>query len=145
MAVSWVNKKGEEGTIKDNKSFCQTEHPNFGIYTWISQSAVTNQCCGPNSNFVSMASSSAWTTKQNKKFENALAIYDRETPDLAVGGKTVEEVKRHYEMLVDDLKQIEEGHVPLPNYRNVAATGGSSIRGYSYMEEEQRKKALSLR
>lgn len=58
-----------------------------------------------------------------------------------MGGKTVEEVKRHYEMLVDDLKQIEEGHVPLPNYRNVAATGGSSIRGYSYMEEEQRLKS----
>lgn len=94
-----------------------------------------------------MASSSAWTTKQNKKFENALAIYDRETPDLwknlvrAVGGKTVEEVKRHYEMLVDDLKQIEEGHVPLPNYRNAAATGGGSIRGYSYMDEEQRLKS----
>ncbi|KAL5126892.1 Protein RADIALIS-like 1 [Glycine soja] len=90
-----------------------------------------------------MASSSAWTTKQNKKFENALAIYDRDTPDRwqnlarAVGGKTVEEVKRHYEMLVDDLKQIEEGHVPLPNYRNAAATGGGSIRGYSYMDEEQ--------
>jgi len=29
------------------------------------------------------------------------------------GRKTVEEVKRHYEMLVDDLKQIEEGCVPL--------------------------------
>ncbi|KOM49165.1 hypothetical protein LR48_Vigan07g286900 [Vigna angularis] len=90
-----------------------------------------------------MASSSVWTTKQNKKFENALAIYDKDTPDRwqnlarAVGGKTVEEVKRHYEMLVDDLKQIEEGRVPLPNYRKVAATEAGSIRGYSYMNEEQ--------
>ncbi|WVY90823.1 hypothetical protein V8G54_036337 [Vigna mungo] len=94
-----------------------------------------------------MASNSVWTTKQNKKFENALAIYDKDTPDRwqnlarAVGGKTVEEVKRHYEMLVDDLKQIEEGRVPLPNYRKVAATEAGSIRGYSYMNEEQRLKS----
>ncbi|TKY57715.1 RADIALIS 1 [Spatholobus suberectus] len=98
-----------------------------------------------------MASSSVWTTKQNKKFENALAIYDKDTPDRwqnlarAVGGKTVEEVKRHYEMLVEDLKQIEEGHVPLPNYRNAATTIGASTKGYSYMDEEQRMKVLSLR
>lgn len=91
-----------------------------------------------------MASSSTWTTKQNKKFENALAIYDKDTPDRwqnlarAVGGKTVEEVKRHYEMLVEDLKQIEEGHVPLPNYRNAATVGGSSIKGCNYMDTEQR-------
>ncbi|QCD98870.1 DnaJ-like protein subfamily C member 2 [Vigna unguiculata] len=93
-----------------------------------------------------MASSSVWTTKQNKKFENALAIYDKDTPDRwqnlarAVGGKTVEEVKRHYEMLVDDLKQIEEGRVPLPNYRKVAAAASEAgtIRGYSYINEEQR-------
>ncbi|XP_027333303.1 protein RADIALIS-like 3 [Abrus precatorius] len=97
-----------------------------------------------------MASSSAWTTKQNKKFENALAIYDKDTPDRwqnlarAVGGKTVEEVKRHYDMLVEDLKQIEEGHVPLPNYRNAAATVGGSIKGYGFMDEEQRMKVLSL-
>jgi len=95
-----------------------------------------------------MASSSVWTTKQNKKFENALAIYDKDSPDRwqnlarAVGGKTVEEVKRHYEMLVDDLKQIEEGRVPLPNYRKLAATEGASIRGYSYMNEEQRLKSI---
>ncbi len=90
-----------------------------------------------------MASSSAWTTKQNKKFENALAIYDKDTPDRwqkmarAIGGKTVEEVKRHYDMLVEDLKQIEEGHVPLPNYRNGSTIGGS-IKGYSCTDEKQR-------
>ena len=27
-----------------------------------------------------MASSSVWTTKQKKKFENALAIYDKDNP-----------------------------------------------------------------
>lgn len=90
-----------------------------------------------------MASSSSWTPKQNKRFENALAIYDKDTPDRwqklarAVGGKTVEEVKRHYEILVEDLKHIEQGLVPLPKYRN-ASTIGSSIKSYSYIDEEQR-------
>ncbi|KAJ7966754.1 Protein RADIALIS-like [Quillaja saponaria] len=93
-----------------------------------------------------MASSSSWTPKQNKMFENALAIYDEDTPDRwqnlarAVGGKTVEEVKRHYEKLVEDVKQIESGQVPIPNYRN------TSTKGYNnYMEEqEQRLRALKL-
>ena len=91
----------------------------------------------------SMASSQGWTPKQNKRFENALAIFDKDTPDRwhnlarAVGGKTVEDVKRHYEKLVEDVKQIEEGHVPLPNYRTVATMAGS-IRGYSYMDAENR-------
>ncbi|XP_054819983.1 protein RADIALIS-like 4 [Prosopis cineraria] len=103
-----------------------------------------------------MASSSTWTAKQNKRFENALALYDEETPDRwqkmarAVGGKTVEEVKRHYEKLVDDVKLIEEGHVPLPNYTTSAQPlrGGpaSTIRTYStYLnEQERRMKSLSL-
>ena len=43
----------------------------------------------------------------------------------------MEEVKRHYEKLVEDVKKIEEGHVPLPNYRSAA-------RGYGYMDEETR-------
>ncbi|XP_065847410.1 protein RADIALIS-like 3 [Euphorbia lathyris] len=94
-----------------------------------------------------MASSSSWTPKQNKLFENALAIYDQDSPDRwnnlarAVGGKTVEEVKRHYEMLVEDVRQIEAGHVPLPNYRKA----GLSSKGYSnFIDEEQRFKSLKL-
>ncbi|XP_058780730.1 protein RADIALIS-like 4 [Vicia villosa] len=89
-----------------------------------------------------MASSSNWTAKQNKRFENALAMLEKDTPDRwqkvarAVGGKTVEEVKRHYEKLVEDVKLIEEGHVPLPKYTN---------NGCNYMmDQEKRMKALSL-
>ncbi|KAK6939467.1 hypothetical protein RJ641_028998 [Dillenia turbinata] len=67
-----------------------------------------------------MGSNSTWTQKQNKLFENALAIYDKDTPDRwhnlarAVGGKTAEEVKRHYEMLVEDLQGIESGQTEVP-------------------------------
>ncbi|KAA8531889.1 hypothetical protein F0562_006394 [Nyssa sinensis] len=70
----------------------------------------------------SHSSSSTWTSKQNKLFEKALAVYD-DTPDRwqnvarEVGGKSAEEVQRHYEILIEDLKHIESGNVPFPNYR----------------------------
>ncbi|KAF8406440.1 hypothetical protein HHK36_008527 [Tetracentron sinense] len=88
---------------------------------------------------------STWTAKQNKLFEKALASYDKDTPDRwhnvakAVGGKTVEEVKRHYEILVEDVKRIESGQVPFPNYRT---TGGSSKGNNS--SNEERMKYLKL-
>ncbi|XP_059647670.1 transcription factor RADIALIS-like [Cornus florida] len=71
----------------------------------------------------SSMSSRSWTAEQNKAFEKALAVYDKDTPDRwhnvarAVGGKTAEEVKKHYEVLVEDVKHIENGQVPFPKYR----------------------------
>ncbi|CAA0833858.1 Protein RADIALIS-like 6 [Striga hermonthica] len=71
----------------------------------------------------SSSSSSSWTQMQNKQFEKALAIYDKDTPDRwhniarAVSGKSAEEVKRHYEVLVEDLERIESGNFPFPIYR----------------------------
>ncbi|GFP85883.1 protein radialis-like 6 [Phtheirospermum japonicum] len=66
----------------------------------------------------------SWTAQENKLFEKALARFDRDTPDrwhnvarAVGGGKSVEEVKRHYEILIEDLGQIESGHVPIPNYK----------------------------
>lgn len=77
-------------------------------------------------------------SSRNKQFEKALALYDKDTPDRwqnvakAVGGKSAEEVRRHYEILVQDLINIESGQVPLPNYK---ATAGSNGRGF---DDEQR-------
>lgn len=78
-----------------------------------------------------MASSSmrSWSAAENKTFEMALAVFDKDTPDRwvnvarAVGGRTPEEVKRHYEILVEDVKYIQSGKVPYPNYIN---TGGAA-------------------
>lgn len=66
-----------------------------------------------------MTSNSTW--RQNKLFENALAIYDKDTPDrwqniAKATGMTVVEVKRQYQLLVDDVEQIESDKVPLPNW-----------------------------
>lgn len=74
-----------------------------------------------------------WTAKQNRLFENALAVYDKETPERwqniarAVGVKSVEEVKRHYELLLWDIRQIESGRVSFPpNYEKPYASSGGN-------------------
>lgn len=53
-----------------------------------------------------MASSSSWSRRQEKIFENAVIVYNKDTPDrwLKVaktvgGGKTPEEVEIHYQEL----------------------------------------------
>ncbi|KAB5548049.1 hypothetical protein DKX38_011455 [Salix brachista] len=67
-------------------------------------------------------SGSLWTREQDKAFENALATYPEDSSDrwekiaADVPGKTLEEIKHHYELLVEDISQIEAGCVPLPCY-----------------------------
>lgn len=91
---------------------------------------------------------STWTAKQNKLFENALAIYDKDTPDRwhnlarAVGGKTVEEVKRHYEMLAEDVGRIEAGEIPLPDYKKIGGT--NKAHSYINMDNEEQRYVLLL-
>ncbi|GMH04165.1 hypothetical protein Nepgr_006004 [Nepenthes gracilis] len=81
----------------------------------------------------SRSSSASWTPKQNKQFENALAFYDKDTPDRwqnvakAVGGKSPEEVKKQYEILVRDVEKIESDLFPIPNYRTFVSNGGGSL------------------
>ncbi|KAF8675798.1 hypothetical protein HU200_047287 [Digitaria exilis] len=66
---------------------------------------------------------STWSKKENKLFEEVLAYYSEDTPDRwnkvsrAMGGtKTADEVRRHYEILEDDIKLINSGRVPCPKY-----------------------------
>lgn len=81
---------------------------------------------------LSHSSGSTWTAKQNKLFERALAVYDKDTPDRwqnvarMVGGKSAEEVKRHYEQLLDDLKQIESGQSSYSGSYKNSSSGGTS-------------------
>ncbi|CAH8273814.1 unnamed protein product [Arabidopsis lyrata] len=97
------------------------------------------------SSSMSSHSSGSWTAKQNKAFEQALATYDQDTPNRwqnvakVVGGKTTEEVKRHYELLVQDINNIENGHVPFPNYR----TSGGCTNG-RLSQEEKRMRNMRL-
>lgn len=70
------------------------------------------------------SSSSEWSREQDKAFENALATYPEDDSDrwekiaADVPGKTLEEIKHHYELLVDDVNQIDSGCVPVPSYNS---------------------------
>uniref|UniRef100_A0A6N2LJW6 Uncharacterized protein n=1 Tax=Salix viminalis TaxID=40686 RepID=A0A6N2LJW6_SALVM len=73
-------------------------------------------------------SSSTWTPRENKLFEKALALFDKDAPDrwqniaTAVGGvKSAEEVKKHYEILLEDLRNIECGRIPIPKYKSAGS------------------------
>jgi len=74
------------------------------------------------------SSGSVWTLEQNKRFENALADFDKDTPDrwdkvaARLPGKTATDVRKHYEDLVDDVTCIEAGCVALPTYSNSSCT-----------------------
>ncbi|KAL6508039.1 hypothetical protein OROGR_024234 [Orobanche gracilis] len=65
-----------------------------------------------------------WTPEENKRFENALALFDKDTPDRwhnvasMIPGKTVSDVIKQYRELVEDVSDIEAGLVPVPGYSN---------------------------
>ncbi|KAK4762620.1 hypothetical protein SAY86_008388 [Trapa natans] len=67
-------------------------------------------------------STSRWTAAENKMFENALAVHDKDTPDrwnmvaALIPGKTVADVIRHYRELEVDVSNIEAGLIPVPGY-----------------------------
>ncbi|KAL6189674.1 hypothetical protein ACLB2K_036077 [Fragaria x ananassa] len=100
------------------------------------------------------AASSLWTWDQDKAFENALATYPEDSPDrwekiaADVEGKSVEEIKHHYELLVDDISQIEAGCIPLPCYNSsfegstsLANDEGTSKKGHYASESNHGSKA----
>nr|UNZ81759.1 transcription factor MYB 3 [Rheum palmatum] len=66
--------------------------------------------------------SSLWTFEEDKAFENAIATFPEDSEDWwekiadEVPGKTLDEIKQHYDILVEDVKQIDSGRVALPNY-----------------------------
>lgn len=63
-----------------------------------------------------------WTPSENKLFENALNMFGEEDEArwekvaAQVPGKTPDEVKRKYEQLLDDVRAIESGRVPIIAY-----------------------------
>ncbi|CAH2044212.1 unnamed protein product [Thlaspi arvense] len=65
---------------------------------------------------------SSWSKDDDIVFERALAIYndgiDNSWEKIAavVPGKTVDQIREHYEILLHDVMMIESGRVPLPDY-----------------------------
>ncbi|KAF8407383.1 hypothetical protein HHK36_006514 [Tetracentron sinense] len=94
----------------------------------------------------------SWSAKQNKSFERALAIFDKDTPErwhnvasMVGGGKSTEEVKRHYDDLVEDLKCIESGQVPFPNYKPIAPSSKPKPPPPSHLSDDDRRQMMYLK
>ncbi|XP_074567942.1 transcription factor DIVARICATA-like [Curcuma longa] len=66
--------------------------------------------------------SASWTPEENKRFEDALAEVDADSPDrwekvaALIPRKTMADVMNHYRELVDDVRDIEAGRIPCPEY-----------------------------
>lgn len=66
--------------------------------------------------------STRWTREENKQFERALAVFDKETPErwlniaAMIPGKSVSDVMSKYKELEEDLMEIEAGRIPIPWY-----------------------------
>ncbi|KAL1566689.1 hypothetical protein AAHA92_02266 [Salvia divinorum] len=63
-----------------------------------------------------------WTSEENTVFENALAEVDHSSPNFfesiaaKVPWRSIDDIKLHYEALVQDIEMIESGHFPIPDY-----------------------------
>lgn len=77
----------------------------------------------------SMSSAATWSREEDKAFENAIAMHCIEEDDSKeqqqqqwqkiasmVPSRSVEELKQHYQILLEDVNAIEAGNIPLPNY-----------------------------
>ncbi|XP_004251428.2 uncharacterized protein [Solanum lycopersicum] len=97
--------------------------------------------------------SSFWTKEEDKAFENALALFSGDSDKFlkiaaAVPGKSLQEIIDHYNVLVEDVNDIESGKVPLPKYermrssssrrRRSSGAGVERRKGVPWTEEEHR-------
>jgi hypothetical protein len=75
--------------------------------------------------------SGAWTRQEDLVFENALAIHEEEAPNrwenvaALIPGKDVAAVKRHYEILREDIGSIDAGRIPIPSYCTLSSSSPS--------------------
>ncbi|CAN8317010.1 unnamed protein product [Cochlearia groenlandica] len=99
---------------------------NRGIQVMSQQATTTttNWLFQDNNNMVT----TKWTQEENKRFENALAFYDKDTPDrwikvaAMLPGKNVGDVMKQYRELEEDVSDIEAGLIPIPGYASDSFT-----------------------
>lgn len=82
-----------------------------------------------------------WTPEENKSFENALALFDKDTPDRwhnvasMIPGKTVSDVIKQYRELVEDVSDIEAGLIPVPGYSSNLTFEWMSNHGFDGLRQ----------
>ncbi|KAL3716661.1 hypothetical protein ACJRO7_008274 [Eucalyptus globulus] len=82
-----------------------------------------------------MSSALEWSREEDKAFENAIAMHwveDSKEPwdkiASMVPGKSLEELKLHYQMLVDDVNAIDAGQIQVPNYVSDETSSSSAAK-----------------
>ncbi|KAI3785619.1 hypothetical protein L1987_44743 [Smallanthus sonchifolius] len=80
-----------------------------------------------------MSSSKVWSKEEDKAFENAIANHWNEdskeqwdTIASLVPTKTIPELKQHYQLLVEDVDDIEAGLIPVPKYLGEESSSSST-------------------
>lgn len=79
-----------------------------------------------------------WSREEEKAFENGIAMHwneecsDQSWSKIAsmVPSKSIQELKHHYQLLLEDVAAIEAGNVPLPTYNNNTSSSLMSTTTY---------------
>lgn len=88
--------------------------------------------------FLDEGRTAKWTPAENKMFEKALAVHDKDTPDRwhrvasMIPGKTVEDVIKHYKDLEVDVSNIEAGLIPIPGYSTTSPFTLEWVNGHGF-------------
>ncbi|KAK6921127.1 SANT/Myb domain [Dillenia turbinata] len=91
-----------------------------------------------------------WTREEEKAFENGIAMHWTEGSEehwnkiaTMVPNKTLEELQKHYLVLLEDVNAIEAGHVPLPNYAeetsSTAKDNNHHHQGFSGVQSSEKR------
>lgn len=95
-----------------------------------------------------VSESTSWTWKQNKQFEDALVVYDKGTRDhwdkvaSMVDKKPLEEVKTHYNILIEDIERNDVDMVPILNYKSL---NWKNQRNFGTRSEYEKEKGNTKR
>ncbi|KAK4493261.1 hypothetical protein RD792_017861, partial [Penstemon davidsonii] len=94
-----------------------------------------------------------WSREEEKAFESAIAMHWVEDSIeeekwnricCMVPSKSIEELKHHYQLLVEDVAAIESGDIPLPNYNTITDNNITSSSSVSTNNHDPKGKRLLL-
>ncbi|KAE8692976.1 Transcription factor DIVARICATA [Hibiscus syriacus] len=83
--------------------------------------------------FIESSGTTNWTFHEDKIFEQCLVAFPEGTPDrwqtiaARVPGRSVEEIKQHFDMLVHDVHEIDAGRVQVPTYADDSGMSDSEL------------------